>query len=725
MKKILVSFFSVFSLTIAAQNVGIGTLTPDASAQLDISSTTKGMLVPRMTMAQRDAIVSPATGLIIYQTDNTPGYYYFAGAIWVGISPRGDFMLPFSGNSSSANDLFVVSNNSSVNPFNVIKGINNRNGGIALYGENNAPNGTGAYFNSVNGPALVTGLGNVGFGFTWAGNTDLGINKAKLMVRGSVGGSMAIFGDNTTGISLETNSTIGFNSYINSLRTLTSNGFAGAMDFTASTGRFSWSISSASGTAGSTVTELERMTILANGNMGIGTPAPTRKLHVAGGLRVDTLAGGAGGVLQTNASGEVSKLSFTGSNTDVLRGDGTFGSLPGAGSNYWTLSGSNIYKNNAGNVGVGTITPLYPLSVSSNGAGLVQESIGALARIGFYTSGTFAALQTQTNSDLHFATNGSVVPDMTLTTAGRLGIGTSSPGYLLDVNGRMRVRHITGQTSGLWLNKADNTEGAFIGMVNDSTAGFWGNGTTGNWQVSVDIKNAMMGIGTTDPTAPLSFSTSLGNKIALWGNATANHYGLGIQGSQLQLYTDASTSDILLGYGRSSAFTENAKFLGNGNIHIGKYTTWSSATDSRKINFGDGDFLYLGETEADDRLTLRAGSFDFKNGNVFIGATDFSKGSGYRLRVNGKVIAEEMRVQLVANWPDYVFGKNHKLKSINEVEQFIQANGHLPGIQPAAEIEKNGFEVGDMNKRLLEKVEELTLYIIELKKEIDILKANR
>jgi len=70
-----------------AQNVGINTVTPNASAMLDVVSTNSGILVPRITMAQRDAIVTPATSLLIYQTDNTPGYYYNSGTpaapVWV------------------------------------------------------------------------------------------------------------------------------------------------------------------------------------------------------------------------------------------------------------------------------------------------------------------------------------------------------------------------------------------------------------------------------------------------------------------------------------------------------------------------------------------------------------------------------------------------------------------------------------------------------------------
>lgn len=68
---------------------GIGTLTPDASSLLDITSTSKGMLIPRMTKTQRDAIVTPVTGLLIYQTNNTPGFYYYSGTAWTAISAKG------------------------------------------------------------------------------------------------------------------------------------------------------------------------------------------------------------------------------------------------------------------------------------------------------------------------------------------------------------------------------------------------------------------------------------------------------------------------------------------------------------------------------------------------------------------------------------------------------------------------------------------------------------
>jgi hypothetical protein len=80
-KHLIVVFAFMFSATTIAQNVGINSdgTAPDGSAMLDVSSTAKGFLAPRMTAAQKAAISSPATGLLVYQTDATPGYYYNSG----------------------------------------------------------------------------------------------------------------------------------------------------------------------------------------------------------------------------------------------------------------------------------------------------------------------------------------------------------------------------------------------------------------------------------------------------------------------------------------------------------------------------------------------------------------------------------------------------------------------------------------------------------------------
>lgn len=88
-----------------------------------------------------------------------------------------------------------------------------------------------------------------------------------------------------------------------------------------------------------------------------------------------------------------------------------------------------------------------------------------------------------------------------------------------------------------------------------------------------------------------------------------------------------------------------------------------------------------------------------------------------KLAVNGDVFATKIKVTQTG-WPDYVFHHNYNLPSLPEVEMFIKNNQHLPDIPSAAEVDKNGLDLGEMNKKLLQKVEELTLYIIEQQKTI-------
>ena len=98
MKKHLLLFglsavFVFFSLQLTAQvAVNADGSSPDASAMLDVKSTTSGALMPRMTQAQRNAIASPATGLILYQTDNGPGLYYYNGTFWQSTSEASHFV---------------------------------------------------------------------------------------------------------------------------------------------------------------------------------------------------------------------------------------------------------------------------------------------------------------------------------------------------------------------------------------------------------------------------------------------------------------------------------------------------------------------------------------------------------------------------------------------------------------------------------------------------------
>jgi hypothetical protein len=97
-------------------------------------------------------------------------------------------------------------------------------------------------------------------------------------------------------------------------------------------------------------------------------------------------------------------------------------------------------------------------------------------------------------------------------------------------------------------------------------------------------------------------------------------------------------------------------------------------------------------------------------GNVGIGTTNTHT---YKLAVNGSAIATSMTVQGYTSWPDYVFKPAYTLPTLTEVKTYIDQNHHLPEIPSAEQIEKDGLNLGEMNKLLVKKVEELTLYLIE------------
>ena len=104
------------------------------------------------------------------------------------------------------------------------------------------------------------------------------------------------------------------------------------------------------------------------------------------------------------------------------------------------------------------------------------------------------------------------------------------------------------------------------------------------------------------------------------------------------------------------------------------------------------------------------------NGNVGIGTANPT----YKLSVNGNVRSKEVVVE--SAWADYVFEKDYQLTSLKETEEFILANKHLPGIPSAKEIQENGLALGDVQKKMMGKIEELTLHLIALEKELALVK---
>ena len=110
------------------------------------------------------------------------------------------------------------------------------------------------------------------------------------------------------------------------------------------------------------------------------------------------------------------------------------------------------------------------------------------------------------------------------------------------------------------------------------------------------------------------------------------------------------------------------------------------------------------------------------NGTVGIGTDD---PKGYRLAVNGDAIFTKVKVKQYTAWPDYVFASTYQLPSLSEVAAFIKEYKHLPNIPSAADVAKeDGIDLGEMNSKLLEKIEELTLYAIEADKKNKELEAR-
>ncbi|HEX5654808.1 MAG TPA: hypothetical protein VFX58_17145, partial [Chitinophagaceae bacterium] len=143
MKKVIytIILFTFSYLGAFAQQVGIGINNPHASAILDVSSSSKGLLAPRMTTAQRSAIVSPATGLLLYDTDNN-NYWYYNGNSWnsIGSNNGGGLVLPYQASANTISPAFKITNS---NTGAAIAGVTTHEYGVGVTGTTTSPYGWG------------------------------------------------------------------------------------------------------------------------------------------------------------------------------------------------------------------------------------------------------------------------------------------------------------------------------------------------------------------------------------------------------------------------------------------------------------------------------------------------------------------------------------------------------------------------------------------------------
>ena len=372
----------------------------------------------------------------------------------------------------------------------------------------------------------------------------------------------------------------------------------------------------------------------------------------------------------------------------------------------------SVIVGEAQNVGIGTLTPSSPLHIKSTLSnnpliidGFGNQTYYSIVENGLYRGywGSFAGNPEDVDFGTGSATTGKIhftiqaVPKMTIDNAGYVGIGLTSPGYKLDVMGRMRVKAGTlgsiFTTAGSWLDDYRNgNDKIFAGMADSIRYGLWGNSGAG-WKFWFDANNGNVGMGTLPSTSiygeRLAVSATTGNSSVAFYNGS--NYGGGVASTD-------STLEIFPKYGSSLCFPS---FCPSGDLIL--------IPPSTNIFTFPGN-IGVGVNKPTAKMHI--------NGNVVIGASNINPATGYKVSVDGKVICEEVKVQLNTSWPDYVFDEKYKLDPLSELEQKVMEQKHLPGIMSASEVEaEKGFAVGDLQRRMLEKLEELYRYMFELDKE--------
>lgn len=229
-------------------------------------------------------------------------------------------------------------------------------------------------------------------------------------------------------------------------------------------------------------------------------------------------------------------------------------------------------------------------------------------------------------------------------------------------------------------------------------------------------------------------TTNVGENIAIGGNAMLNTT-TGISNTAIG---SGALAGNLTGSGNIAVGGEalGAKTLGDNNTAIGNFSGQNNITGSRNVFIGylagrneaTSDKLYVASSATTTPLVYGDMSADF----LALGGVDATPAkrdalsAQYGLLVRKGILTEKIKVATMtsADWADYVFEDNYKRLSLEEVEAFIKEHKHLPNVPSTAEMMTNGNDIQKTDAKLLEKIEELTLYMIEMNKQFQILKKE-
>jgi len=295
--------------------------------------------------------------------------------------------------------------------------------------------------------------------------------------------------------------------------------------------------------------------------------------------------------------------------------------------------------------------------------------------------------------------------------SGNAGIGTTTPGAFLHILG-------PGTTyDQLWLgNDADyyakfnmSATGALTispvvptGVTASTT--ITGHLLTGTYASNLFIANAGGAQNTNYWGYQFAGSTNTYFRTAI-GGATSTGLTTGRNYSGLNV----ESSPITLGSSVNIPFAASAVVNPIANITLG---TGSSVTNTATL-YIDG-----ANTQGTNNYALySSGGLNYFGGNIAVNTLIMP--AGYQFAVNGSMIATAVTVKLYSNWPDYVFKKGYRLASLGDIKTYIDHNHHLPDMPSEEQIAKDGLNLGEINKLLVKKVEELTLYMIEKDNQIN------